>query len=220
MRTSFSHKLANLALAALLVLATSCGYRGIRGNGIIKTESRSLPPFAIVDASGAFEIEWHTGTPAVAVTVDENLLQYIRTSVVERTLQIADTERIWTRHKIKVSVTSPTLTGVKLSGACQFAGAQLAGDKFYIESSGATRVNANGNVTELVASMTGASRLDAESLQTRVAELSLTGASRADIAVAEKLQVAITGAGKVTYSGNPTSIQKDITGAGKISRRD
>jgi hypothetical protein len=33
------------------------------------------------------------------------------------------------------------------------------------------------------------------------------------------LKVAITGAGKVTYSGNPT-IEKHITGAGSIRRKE
>jgi hypothetical protein len=33
------------------------------------------------------------------------------------------------------------------------------------------------------------------------------------------LKVAITGAGKVTYSGNPT-IEKHITGAGTVHRKD
>jgi hypothetical protein len=67
--------------------------------------------------------------------------------------------------------------------------------------------------------MTGASRLEAGSLQTRTAEISTTGAGKAEIAVAERLKVAITGAGKVTYSGNPT-IEKHITGAGSVRRKE
>ena len=36
----------------------------------------------------------------------------------------------------------------------------------------------------------------------------------------DTLNVAITGAGKVTYSGNPATIKKQITGAGSIRHKD
>jgi hypothetical protein len=68
--------------------------------------------------------------------------------------------------------------------------------------------------------MTGASELTAGSLQTKTAEISTTGAGDAEIAVADTLKVAITGAGKVSYSGNPPTIEKHITGAGSIRKKD
>jgi hypothetical protein len=67
--------------------------------------------------------------------------------------------------------------------------------------------------------MTGASQLEAGGLQTRAAEISTTGAGDAEVAVAETLKVAITGAGKVTYTGNP-KIEKHIIGAGSVHRKD
>jgi hypothetical protein len=39
-------------------------------------------------------------------------------------------------------------------------------------------------------------------------------------AVTDTLKVVITGAGKVTYSGNPPTIKKQITGAGSIRPKD
>jgi hypothetical protein len=68
--------------------------------------------------------------------------------------------------------------------------------------------------------MTGASQLAADRLQTKTAEISTTGAGDADVAVTDTLKVAITGAGKVTYSGNPATIKKQITGAGSVRRKE
>ena len=68
--------------------------------------------------------------------------------------------------------------------------------------------------------MTGASELKASGLQTTTAEISTTGAGNAEVAVAETLKVAITGAGKVSYSGNPKTIEKHISGAGSIRHKD
>jgi hypothetical protein len=67
--------------------------------------------------------------------------------------------------------------------------------------------------------MTGASDLRAESLQTKSAQLSVTGAGDARIAVRDTLKVSITGAGKVEYIGNPPHIEREITGAGSIRPR-
>ena len=74
--------------------------------------------------------------------------------------------------------------------------------------------------TRAGARLTGASRLQAESLQTKSAEISSTGASHAEVAVSEALKVSITGAGKVIYSGNPPVIEKHISGAGSIRHKD
>ena len=65
-----------------------------------------------------------------------------------------------------------------------------------------------------------ASRLDAVPLQTQTTELSISGAGRADVDVSESLKVAISGAGKVVYSGNPKRVEKDISGAGSIKPRE
>jgi hypothetical protein len=68
--------------------------------------------------------------------------------------------------------------------------------------------------------MTGASELTASALQTKTTEISTTGAANAEVAVTETLKVAITGAGKVSYSGNPATIEKHISGAGSIRHKD
>ena len=89
-----------------------------------------------------------------------------------------------------------------------------------MESKGASEVSLDGKIDRLLVDMTGASQLSADGLQTKTAEISTTGAGDADITVSETLKVVITGAGKVTYSGNPVTIQKSITGAGSVRRKD
>jgi hypothetical protein len=67
--------------------------------------------------------------------------------------------------------------------------------------------------------MSGASKLNADDLQVRTAQISISGAGKAEVAVSDSLKVAISGAGKVTYRGNPT-IEKQISGAGTVRQRD
>jgi hypothetical protein len=206
-------------LAACVVLAVGCRWVGIRGNGHITTEDRTISTFTEIDAGGAFEIEWQSGSPALRITTDENLLSYVESDVSGDTLRLRTHDQIWPTHGIKVVISSPTRAAARIRGAVKLMAKQLTGPKFALEASGASHVLLDGNIDGLLADMTGASELEASGLQTKTAEISTTGAGDAEVAVAETLKVAITGAGKVTYSGNPT-IQKRITGAGTVRRKD
>ena len=67
-----------LFAVCLLFALSGCDVGGIRGNGHMVTQEQKLEPFINVEADGAFRIEWHSGPPAVSVTIDENLMQYRR----------------------------------------------------------------------------------------------------------------------------------------------
>jgi Putative auto-transporter adhesin, head GIN domain len=207
-------------LAACVVLVAGCHLPGVRGNGQIKTEERPIAAFANVDASGTFEIEWQNGSPAFRITTDENLLPYIENNVSDDTLRLRTREHVWPTRGIKVVISSPTRTGGKIRGAVKLTVKQLSGPTFALESKGASEVSLDGNIERLLIDMTGASQLAADGLQAKTAEISTTGAGDAEISVTDTLKVVITGAGKVTYSGNPPTIKKQITGAGSIRHRD
>lgn len=213
-------KITIVLLAVSVILIAGCHLPGIRGNGHIKTEERQVGGFANIDAGGAFEIEWPSGTPSVRITTDENLLPYIENNVSGDTLHLRTREHVWPTHGIKVVISSPTRAGAKLRGAVKLTANKLSGAAFAVESKGASEVSLSGNIDRLLVDMTGASQLAADGLQTKTAEISTTGAGDADINVSETLKVIITGAGKVTYSGNPVTIQKNITGAGSVRRKD
>jgi hypothetical protein len=213
-------KITIVLLATCIVLVGGCRWVGIRGNGHIKTDERPISAFANIDVRGAFTIEWQSGTPTLRITTDENLLPYIDTNVSGDTLHLRTREQIRPTHGIRVVISSPTRAGARISGAVKLDAKQLSGTRFALEARGASRVSLDGNIDELLADLTGASELAAGGLQTKTAEISTTGAGDAEIAVAETLKVAITGAGKVKYSGNPATIEKHITGAGSIRHKD
>ena len=213
-------KIPIVLLAACVVLVVGCHFPGIRGNGHIKTEERAITAFANLDVGGAFEIEWQNGLPALRITTDENLLPYIENDVSDGTLHLRTREHVWATHGIKIVISTSTRTGGRIRGAVKLTVKQLSGPSFALESKGASEVTLDGSVDRLLVDMTGASQLVADRLQAKTAEISTTGAGDADVAVTDTLKVVITGAGKVTYSGNPPTIKKQITGAGSIRRKD
>ena len=208
------------AISLMSLMLVSCDVGGVWGNGHVVTETRSVGPFSNIDARGAFRIEWHSGAPSVVVTADENLQQYIDISTHDNVLRLRTTRSIHFSRSLKVDITSERLEAGELSGACRLVAHQVKGARFYIETTGATKVTVDGAVDELIADMTGASNLSAEALQTKNAQVSVTGAGRAAIAVSDSLKASITGAGRVEYFGNPAHVQREISGAGSIRRRE
>ena len=208
------------AVSLLVLLFSGCDWRGIRGNGDIKTEQRPVTAFTRVDAGGFYEIEWHPGPPSFSLTTDENLISHVKTSVEGNQLKIETQDSIAPSHGVKVAITSPSLDGATLSGAVKLNADRLSGATFGLETSGAAKVTLTGKVNRLLASLTGASKLEATNLAADDVELSVTGAGKADVSASNLLRAAITGAGKVSYTGHPKSVEKKITGAGKIEPRD
>ncbi len=209
------------ALGAIALVLSGCNWAlGIRGNGNITTDQRTVADFSEIQAGGAFSIEWHSGPPSLKITTDQNLFQHIDSSISDHRLRLRTREHVRPTHRIKVAISSPVRDGAKISGVVNLSVPQLSGAKFYFQATGASDVTLDGNVGELMADMTGASDLRAKHLQARTAEISTTGAADAEISVSELLRVSITGAGTVNYHGHPPKIEKHITGAGSIRHKD
>src|SRR5436190_20514065 len=187
-------KITIVFLGVCVVLATGCHLVGIQGNGHIKTDERPVSPFANIDVRGAFTMESESGAPSLRITTDENLLGYIDSNVSGDTLHLRTREQIRPTHGVKVFISSPTRTGARISGAVKLVAKQLTGSRFALESRGACQVSLDGNIDELLADMTGASEVAANSLQTKNDEISTTGEGDAEIDVEAPLRVVITGA--------------------------
>jgi hypothetical protein len=209
---------AKLLTFAALTLG-GCHLTGIRGNGHLVTENRPVEEFTSVEAEGAFDIEWTQGPASCTIRTDENLLRHVETSMTGKKLRLEWHGQLNPTHGMKVKLSSASVSGARLTGAVRFSATRLSGNGFYLDGTGATRVTVDGRVNELMATMSGASKLDAESLQVKTAELSISGAGKAEVSASDVLKVAISGAGKVTYSGNPV-VEKHVSGAGTIRKRD
>jgi hypothetical protein len=215
------NKLASVFLSVAALVVAGCDWAGIQGNGHIVTDQRAIEDFSEIYASGgAFKIEWRSGAPSLSITTDENLLPYIETRRVDKHLELRTRERLRPRHNVMVVVSSSTRAGARLSGASDLSASGLTGARFALETTGAADVTLDGTVDELLADMTGASDLKAKTLQARSVQISTTGAASASVNATESLRVSITGAGDVTYLGNPKSIEKHVTGAGSIRHTD
>ena len=206
--------------AAGLFLAGCDIDNGVKGSGHVVTVQQPVEEFAEITGRGSLRIDWHSGPPSLSVTTDDNLIGYFEGRTNGKRLELRNRERVRPTHGLKVAVTSPSLTGVSLSGAADLVAHGITGPVFAVESRGAASITLDGTVDELLADLTGASELKAKNLQAKNVGISTTGAADAWVTAGEKLRVAITGAGDVTYSGNPQSVDRKVTGAGSIHHKE
>jgi hypothetical protein len=212
-----------VSLTIFLIVAVAaiagCSRPGIKGDGVITSTNRPISDFSELEAAGAYKITWSSGKPALTISTDQNLLPLIKTSVSGNTLRIDCEGTLAPTKRITINVSSASLSNVRLAGAIHLTAGKLSGPKLKLESNGASSIDADGSVTNLEANFAGACKLNARSLQTETAAVSLVGASSADVNVTGTLKVSIAGAGTLTYSGNPKSVEKNVSGAGSIRPR-
>src|ERR1700739_438729 len=101
----------SIALLPGLFLIAGCRVGGITGNGHIVTDTRAVADFSEIEAGGAFQIEWRSGPPSLNITTDQNLLKYITAENEDHRLRLHAHGNIWSRHGIKVAISSTTRAG-------------------------------------------------------------------------------------------------------------
>jgi hypothetical protein len=208
-----------ILLIAAVAVSAGCSRPGIRGDGVIKTTNCPISDFSTLVVSGGYKITWSSGKPALTITTDQNLLPLIKTTVNGNTLQIESDGTLAPTRGITITLSSASLADVQLNGAIDLTAGQLSGRGLKLESNGAADINVAGSVTNLEANLSGACKLDAKALQAQTATVSMNGASYGDVTVTGALNASISGAGVLTYAGNPKSVEKNVSGAGSIRPR-
>lgn len=106
----------------------------------------------------------------------------------------------------------------ELSGASQLTGS-LAATATDIVLSGASRIELEGSGGDLRLEGSGASRAKLADFPVGDADIVLSGASHASLDISGRLDVDLSGASQVDYSGNPTLGDSDISGGSQLERR-
>ncbi len=208
-----------ILLVAGTVVIAGCSRLGIKGDGLITTTNRPIADFSALEVAGAYQIQWSSGKPSLTISTDQNLLPLITTSVNGNALHIDWEENLRPTKGIKIIISSASLTDVKLNGAVSVTAGNLSGPELKLESNGASSITVDGSVTNLEANLSGTTRLNATSLHTETARVLLNGASYADVTVTESLDASVSGAGVLTYGGNPKLVEKNVNGVGRIQSR-
>jgi hypothetical protein len=237
-----------LALVAFIlgVLLMGCapasGQITIRGSGRMVTQHPNLSDFDRVRVSEAFHVAIRQGEAfEVTVRVDEALIDTLRVRKVGDTLDIGlepgDGYEI-RDARMTAEVTMPELRGLDLSGASRVTitgfkskevldlqlsgGSSLEGDieagETRIGLSGASGARLSGVTRDLQVRISGASNAELRRFAATDARVDASGASGINVN-ARHLQVAASGAARVTYQGDPALGRVETSGSATVSPR-
>jgi hypothetical protein len=108
---------------------------------------------------------------------------------------------------------------VDVSGASRLTGELLAARNARLIVSGASRCELTGATYDMDLNVSGASRASLSEFQTKDADVDISGASRATINLIGTLNVDLSGASSVEYTGDAVLGRVNVTGASRLSKK-
>ena len=201
-------------LMVVAVLLPACN--GVKGSGKVVEEKRTVGAFSQLSVGGAFTVSVTVGKKrSVTLSGDDNLLKLVATEVADQTLKVRTRKNIRSTSGLTLTVTTPTLTAARFSGAVKGEIEELAGDRFDLTVSGAASVKMTGAIDALTIKVSGAASLDAEDVVSKDVSVDLSGAGEATVHASTSLDATVSGVGTVRYKGKP-KISKQIQGSGSV----
>lgn len=192
----------------------------IKGSAVAGSQSRSVADFKGIDVGGVFQVEVTAGKEfSVEVVADDNLLPYIKTQVERGVLRIETTDRIDSETPLLVRISAPDITSVEVSGVAKVELAGVKNSSLEIDTSGASKLKIEGETSHVKLEVSGSSSIDAESLKARTASVDASGASHVSVFVTERLVSDSSGASRIAYSGDPTVVEKQSSGASSVYKK-
>lgn len=203
-------------------------------------ETRDLSSFDKIQLGGEIELILEKGSKerATITCTGQYTLSDIKTEVSGSTLYIKPKDGKDRNGSVKVQLTFKSLEKIGNSGACKITSESTISatslelsssgaskmeldincDELEIDFSGATKVDLSGRADKVELSISGAGKIDAFDLQTKETDFDMSGAGKVNISISEAITGSISGAGKVTYRGQPEIEKIRISGAGKVKQ--
>jgi hypothetical protein len=215
-------------LISILVL-TACGFNitdpsavtRVTGSGKVVTESRNVSGFSglTMNGAGKVSVEW-TGTEALSVTADDNLLPYVITEVRGSTLVLEFKRNVVFDRvaDLTFKVAVKGLNSIEANGAAAVEGKNVDADRLSVNVSGAGAVRMQGKIAQQDVMLNGTGAYNAENVEGKRATVTNSGAGAAVVRVSDQLNANINGIGVIEYIGNP-QVTKNIAGIGVVRQR-
>lgn len=205
-----------LCLFSCLLATVICGC-GKRGSGVEATQNREVEAFTRVEINGGFTVSLNVAEErGLAVTGDDNLLDFVDSQVDDGLLVVQTTESIRPDLPLQLVISAPSFREVFFTGAVDFTVLDLSGDFLSLNCEGACSGTLVGHVRELRIIAEGASSIDARELVATDGFIEIQGAGEAVVCVSGNLNAQVDGAGSIKYGCSPRDVTKSVTGVGVI----
>lgn len=217
-------KLFRLTLClTVLSLFTGCVFTlgGIRGSGIIKTESREINTFSSISfkSVGKLKIQ-QTGKESLTIIAEDNILPILESRVSGQTLYISNANKssIDPTQPIEFVVEVKSLERLDINGVGSIEVKDIQGKRLSVSLDGVGSIAIAGNVDVLELNLDGVGSFNGENLNAKQATVRNKGVGSAVVNVSEELNATVLGIGSIEYIGSP-QVKESVKGMGAIKKR-
>ncbi len=211
--------LIGISALGFLFMLQSCSKDVLKGDGPIRTETRTLTSFTSVDISGQRNVEIiKSDTKKVEVTGYDNLVDSYESKVDNGTLTFGFLNHLRVKNdNISLKIYTPDFSEIHLSGnnivtisegftLNDFEASMSGNGKLYFKG---------GTANNLLVKSSGNGETYADNLVTQNVQVEISGNGTTEVQAVKTLSVRISGNGEVYYRGDPTVTTK-ISGNGKV----
>lgn len=230
--------LIKISAVLLLFVCTSCMFTGVKGNGNVITQDRTISSdFTGISVSTGIDVRLTMGSNvSLTLEADENLHDIIRTEVEDGILRIYSEENIWSAKRRKIYLTAISLNEIRTtSGAEIISENTITAEDLKLSATSGSSLKLTVNATNLecsstsgadarlkgkadhfVASSTSGSNIKASELEVRTCDARVTSGADISLHVTDELEANATSGGDISYKGTPKIIKKNSNSGGSI----
>jgi hypothetical protein len=219
--------IVTIIIFSISILCISCdtstiGNSKINGSGNIITEARSVNGYISISFSGAGELNITQGmAESLNITTDDNLMDYIETTVENGVLKIKFREGVSLEpsNTNTFDIVVIDLNGIVFSGAgtIQADTLDVSSGTFDLLVSGVADCIISGHVDHQNIIISGTCSFEAPDFESMSATVNVSGVGDVTLWVSDNLNGSISGVGNVYYWGSPGTVENiNITGKGKV----
>jgi hypothetical protein len=190
-----------------------------KGSGVLESEDRDVGAFTHIEVAVPIDVNVTIGkSRKVTVTIDDNLLDNIRTRVHNGVLEISSRHSFSTEEAGRIDIQVENLEGLTLSGSGTVKVFDLGGDKFDFSLAGSGDFEAQGKVKRLSMSLDGSGDIDTRKLDADEVTVVINGSGNAKVTARSSIEGVVNGSGDIEFTGDPEHVSRHVNGSGRITR--
>lgn len=234
-------KNAILFIIAALTFGAVQAQKEIKGNGTMKSITRTTSDYEGIKCAGSFDYVLVSGAEGkITIEGEENLLEFIVTEVKDGYLIVKNKDRInlnsSNNKTIKIIIPFKEINEVSFAGSGDLWSqdkitvndfkSSLAGSGsmvLHVETTstnsslaGSGKMTLKGTTNDLDVSVSGSGKFHGFDLQANNTVISVAGSGDAELFCNGKLKARVAGSGDIKYKGNPKTEETKVAGSGSI----
>jgi hypothetical protein len=207
------------ALVALSITALGCDALGTRGEGEVTSDTRQTDSFSRIESGAGIHLSVGIGAASpLEVRAQGNILPLIVTEVVDGTLRIRSSKGFTTTEKVEVTLATPQLERIALSGGSRGTIDGLAAGTFEVDLSAGSVLTATGTAGALKLNVSGGSVAEIDGLTATTIDADISGGSQADVTATDAVDGSATGGSRISVAGGATT-SVDTSGGSTVESR-